>query len=180
MVASNWTNNSDELKEFLKKNMRVDGGMGNEAMEIALNHVNSQINAGVKVTQVLVIGDMSYNTRDEVIKKKKDHWNFSWGPAPQDKYADDEIDLLAASSVPIQTFAVSGGQFSEHYSKTISVFADIARRTNGSAQRLSVTDHDAKNKLFGILGSAVIEDVADGDATLRDELMKAYGQSFGK
>jgi hypothetical protein len=46
------------LIEFLNK-IRVDGGWGNEAIEVCFNHVNSL----PEVDQIIIIGDAAANNK---------------------------------------------------------------------------------------------------------------------
>ena len=60
-----------ELLEPFLNNIRVDGGMGNEAIELLYRHINLL----GEVDMVILIGDAPPNTADEVKKNREtDEW----------------------------------------------------------------------------------------------------------
>ncbi|CAF5016018.1 unnamed protein product, partial [Rotaria sp. Silwood1] len=60
---SPWETRADNLRTFMNT-INVEGGDGNEAIEIGLWHANNE-NTREKITQVILIGDAPPNTKDE-------------------------------------------------------------------------------------------------------------------
>jgi hypothetical protein len=72
------------LIEFLNK-IRVDGGWGNEAIEVCFNHVNSL----PEVDQIIIIGDAAANTKHET-KSRRASKKISW---EEKGYPDTSIEI---------------------------------------------------------------------------------------
>ena len=79
---STWERKPNNLRAFMSKR-RPNYGMGHEAIEIGLWHVNQEREAG-EVSQVILIGDMPPNTREE-LKSKRAEASFNGG----DKWAEE-------------------------------------------------------------------------------------------
>lgn len=67
LTFSHWANEKEphKITDFIES-VRAKDGQGNEAIEVGLWFVNQQIDEGVDVTQVLLIGDAKPNTEHEV------------------------------------------------------------------------------------------------------------------
>jgi hypothetical protein len=68
-----WTSNFNSLSHFLQSTLQIEGGEGNEAIEIGLWHANQEIlyNKGISLSMVIIIGDAPPNTLNEVKEKRK-------------------------------------------------------------------------------------------------------------
>ena len=68
---SGWSNDPNDLKKFLD-GVKASYGWGNEAIEIAFEHVNCLINEkGDNISQIILIGDAPPNTREQVKFKRE-------------------------------------------------------------------------------------------------------------
>ncbi|CAF2388000.1 unnamed protein product [Rotaria sp. Silwood2] len=65
---SPWETRADNLRAFMNT-INVEGGWGNEAVEIGLCHANKE-NQRENITQIILIGDAHPNTKAEVKQKR--------------------------------------------------------------------------------------------------------------
>ena len=65
LEISTFDNQGEVLKNFISKS-QVSGGWGNEAIEVALQYVNTLQN----VSEIILIGDVGGNTPQEVKTKR--------------------------------------------------------------------------------------------------------------
>lgn len=66
LQTTSFENRPQNLLAFWKE-VKVQGGMGNEALEVPFNYINSH----EEIDQVIVIGDAAANTEQETIDKRK-------------------------------------------------------------------------------------------------------------
>jgi hypothetical protein len=114
VAHSAWESSSTSLRNFMR-DMHATGGEGNEAIEAGLQYANS-ISGSVDsddqlLSQVVLIGDMPANTREEVAFKRtqaqgnnQHHWG---GLFAKPTFWEDEVELLAAKSIPVHAFYVA-------------------------------------------------------------------------
>ncbi len=62
---TNFETKSEPLVSWLNS-IKVDGGQGNEAIEVCFQHINSLD----KIHQCVIIGDAQANTRAETVSKR--------------------------------------------------------------------------------------------------------------
>jgi hypothetical protein len=109
LVSSPWESNPENLKAFMKQ-IGPDGGCGNEAIEIGFAHVNSELEKGVEVKQVILIGDMPPNTREQVIYNRNryaggdPYWSKSKYPKPTTW--EEELKKIHDKGIPVHAFYV--------------------------------------------------------------------------
>ena len=72
-ASPEWTSNPNSLTSFLNDELKVQGGQGNEAIEIGLQFANKEIknNKGVPLSMIIVIGDAAPNTVEDVQMKRE-------------------------------------------------------------------------------------------------------------
>jgi len=72
-ASPSWTSDTNALCHFLSRTLDIDGGEGNEAIEIGLWHANQEIinDNGIPLSMIIIIGDAPPNTVEEV-KMKRD------------------------------------------------------------------------------------------------------------
>jgi hypothetical protein len=127
LETSGWENNAVYLSSFLN-GIHVDGGWGNEAMEVALYDAANEAEFG-RVSQVLVIGDAPPNTAQEVThRRNSDRGQAYWS---RTKFAEQrlwstEVNRLVDRDVPIHTFYVDND--------AKKAFEEIARLSKGTSQ----------------------------------------------
>ena len=71
-IASTWESKPENLKNFMNK-ISVCGGLGPEAIEIGLWHLNKESETN-QINQVILIGDASSNTAQQVIDRRKNYY----------------------------------------------------------------------------------------------------------
>lgn len=138
---SSWESEPQNLKTFIDS-IQCNGGMGNEAIELGFAHVNDELGKG-DVSQVILIGDMPPNTREEVRLNRgcyDEYWRTTKYAVPT--YYEDELAKMVAKEVAVHCFYVhpaaeqsfehiagqSGGQCSEldiHSSAGAEMLTDI-------------------------------------------------------
>lgn len=79
-ASHGWSSNFNGLSHFLQSTLQIDGGEGNEAIEIGLWHANQEIldNKGIPLSMVIIIGDAPPNTLEEVKEKRKRAAKSTW------------------------------------------------------------------------------------------------------
>jgi hypothetical protein len=212
LIPSGWTNNSQELLSFLKEHgncvgggVSNMGGDGREAIELALQYVNSsgaiKAPAGASglgddddnstmATQVIIIGDASYNTMSPQ-DRKTPRWTTKF---PVVTTATSEINELRKKGVPVHVFHVkqapkAGGagkisrfEGSSKLQETFETeFRAVATRTSGQYFSLSQSESDENKAEFmrnaaGLILSDVEKDA--GKAKLLIEQFNAMVQKL--
>lgn len=145
LECSSWESSPVNLQHFLDK-QGPRGGEGREAVEIALWHANEE-HARQPLTQVVLIGDASPNTKEEVAAKRervqapdagflrsvlsfRPQGEAYWATTrfKQPTYWEDEAKKLAAARVPVLAFWLAHARWAR------SDFSALARLTGGSSQ----------------------------------------------
>ncbi|CAF2678980.1 unnamed protein product [Rotaria sp. Silwood2] len=87
--------------------INVEGGLGNETIEIGLWHTNKE-NERENITQVILIGDAPPNTKTEIDDKRKCHGEDYWKKTKcaQPTYYEDELAKLTSYKIPVHAFFV--------------------------------------------------------------------------
>ena len=99
---SSWETDAKNLKQFLGK-VECIGGWGREALEVGLFRATGEIEGGL--SQVIIIGDMPYNTGEDIVYKQNDeHGREYWDKnLPGIQKASVYVETLKASGIPIHT-----------------------------------------------------------------------------
>ena len=148
----------------------VEGGMGNEAVEIGFQHaVNEAKNCGnIPLRQVYLIGDMPPNTKEEVDSRRNSYqfWRGTKFEAPA--YWDSELAKLKQLNVQVNTFYLN--------TYCQPSFIDIANRTGGTSCLLDVTKPDSQEILLGLFIPNILKMIgeANGDVQLGQKMVAEY------
>jgi hypothetical protein len=167
---SSWESQANALRVYMD-NINVDGGLGNEAVEVGLAHVLAE-HAREKVDQVLLIGDMPPNTRAEVTSKRASYHSgeATWKQYPRFKdpvFTDDLVPQLKAADIPVQGFYVG--------TAARAAFEDISSKTGGKAMWLDINSSAGADSLIHCVCESVLLK-AGGDNG--KELVDAYRAQF--
>ncbi|KAJ9446346.1 Protein translocase subunit SecA [Diplonema papillatum] len=138
-VHSKWSSSAEPLLEFISP-VVVEGGYGEEAVELGLQHAANE-NEADGVSQVILMGDAPANPSDR------------W-PEMTTDYAR-EADRLAAKSVPVHTFVLAD------WARTN--FEDISKRTGGTSCSLDVNSPGASDIILNHWSTCVLEDIGGSD-----------------
>lgn len=183
---SEWESKSDKLRAFMDKT-NVQGGQGNEAIEIGLWYANKQIkNAGeIPVSQVFVIGDAPPNTRDEVEKKRvhESHWKGT--PYEVPTYWETEMKHLTDSGIPVYTFfivppRVDAGQRKRYVDILEPAFSKMTTN-GGTCQELDVNNEEKGQKMLtDLFTQQILNNIGEinGGADVAQRLVQSYKTSF--
>ncbi|ETO11722.1 hypothetical protein RFI_25649 [Reticulomyxa filosa] len=149
LQASPWESKPDNLRKFMET-VRADYGLGNEAIEIGLACVNTE--AGKEdVSQVILIGDMPPNKRQEVDKKRQIKGEHCWKGTKFSipTYYKKELDLLKQSNITVHAFYV-GEKAKRH-------FEAIARTSGGKCAELQINSDQGSEQLIDIVSTTILK-----------------------
>ncbi|CAF2542951.1 unnamed protein product [Rotaria sp. Silwood2] len=167
---SPWETKPDNLRAFMNK-IEVDGGWGNEAIEIGFWHANKE-HERENITQVILIGDAPPNKKDDVIQKREgfgeDYWKKTKFPQPI--YYEDELAKLTSSNIPVHAFYVARGAEEK--------FTEIATQTGGRCKMLDINSADGAKMLTDFITVEILRNV--GKSSNGDALAAAYENRYGK
>lgn len=162
---SSWETKADNLRVFMNS-INVEGGMGNEAIEIGLWHANKE-NERDHITQVILIGDAPPNTIDEVKQKRTHLGEAYWQKTrfAQNTYYEDELAKLISANVPVHAFFVA------NYAE--SVFRQIANRAKGRCELLDINYPSGADMLTNLVTEVILK-------SIRPDLVDEYRKTFVK
>ena len=144
--------------------------MGNEAVEIGLQHtVSEATNCGeVPLHQVFLIGDMPPNTRQEVDSRRASYNSWAGTKFATPAYWDVELQKLKAKGIPVYGFYVA------NYAQ--SAFADIASRSNGKSEYLDVNSANSQEILLKMFIPVILAKIgeASGSVELGKKMVAEY------
>ena len=170
LLTSTWESEPANIAAFVGQ-VHVAGGQGNEAIEVALQHVNSLKD----VTQVILIGDIGPNTVAEMQSKRLGcRHDWSKTPFATATNSDAEVAKLAAAHIPVHAFWVCRS--------AESAFQRIASQTGGQSRELDISSSEGAGMLKQLVVSAVLRDIGTrqgGSAAGGEELVRAYERLFG-
>jgi hypothetical protein len=164
---SPWSSRPQELQQFLES-VKPQGGMGNEAIEIAMWHVNQQ-HALAPIGQVLIIGDRPPNTREEVpVKRREGTWEGTQFAEPT--FFDDEFQTVVQNGIKVHAFYV--------HSKARQAFTAMSEQTNGDCQALDVDSPEAGEELTNLVTRHILNQ--QGGSAKGAALVAAYDAKYGR
>ena len=172
---STWERQPENLRAYMNR-IRVNGGQGREAVEIGLWHVNRELRAGT-VTQVILIGDMPPNTREEVAHKRRGSDHFAYWSNTQfaePTYYKYEMTNIVSAGVPIHALYVKDD--------AREVFKNIAKSTGGVTDALDIHSDKGAAMLTRLVTMRILEDVnkfVGGGSVGEKKLKEAYHSKYG-
>ena len=176
---SGWESDPNNLRQFMNS-VNPEGGLGNEAIEIGLWHVN-QIAESMKISQVILIGDMPPNTNNEVMEKRsrnfgESYWSNTIFARPTN--TDNELRLLIEKGIPVYTFFVKGGYGGD----AMPSFERIASITGGRSGRLDIDSQTGAEQLTQVVTERILEDLGGVELVeiYREKYVKGYVASPSK
>ncbi|CAF4095909.1 unnamed protein product [Rotaria sp. Silwood2] len=170
LQASPWETKSDNLRKFMN-NIDIEGGWGNEAIEIGLWYANKEYERE-PITQVILIGDAPPNTKTEVQSKRnhfgENYWkNTKFANAT---YYEDELAKLILKNIPVHGFFVDA--------RAEKSFKEIATKSRGRSEKLDINSPAGSQMLTDLVTEEILRNV--GGARNGDALVEAYRSKFGK
>ena len=170
LQASPWETKPDNLRTFMN-NIEVEGGWGNEAIEIGLWYANKEYERE-PITQVILIGDAPPNTKTEVQLKRnrfgEDYWkNTKFANAT---YYEDELAKLISNNIPVHGFFVDA--------RAEKSFKKIATKSRGRSEMLDINSPSGSQMLTDFVSEEILRNV--GGALQGNALVEAYRSKFGK
>jgi uncharacterized membrane protein YgcG len=179
--ASGWASDPETLFEFIDAT-HVDGGWGNEAIEMGLWHVNQEIAKKSAVSQVILIGDMPPNSKQEVQHKRESvesegmkggsYWEQKT-PFVDETFYKTELEKIAQQGIPIHA------RYLQKDAK--KAFEEMASRTGGTAGALDIDRAEGAEQLTGIFAASILKNIQDRKALAGQgttDLYQAYLNKF--
>jgi hypothetical protein len=164
---SPWSSRPHELQQFLEL-VKPTYGMGNEAIEIALWHVNQQ-HAIDPVGQVVIIGDMPPNTPSEVRARRRERsWEGTSFEVPTT--FDDELTKVIENEIKVHAFYVD--------SDAQAAFKSMSEKTGGESSSLDVNSPLAGEEMTSLVTRHIL--MQQGGATKGAALVDAYDRKYGR
>ncbi|CAF0744473.1 unnamed protein product [Adineta steineri] len=170
LQSSPWEIKPDNLRAYMNT-IKVEGGWGNEAIEIGLWHANKE-NERENITQVILIGDAPPNTKVEVEKKRAELGENYWQQTKfaQSTYYEDELAKLISNNIPVHAFYVE--QSAE------ATFRAIATKTKGRCEMLDINSSLGSKMLTDLVTEEILRSI--GGTTRGNALVDAYRKKFCK
>lgn len=170
---SPWETKPDSLRKFLEK-IQVEGGMGNEAIEIGLWHANNENKKDDSISQVILIGDAPANSKSEVkMKREGSPGEKYWSKtkfANQTHYSV-ELQHLKNDKVPVHAFYVASS--AQHN------FQEIAFSTGGRCEPLDINSGAGAAMLTNLVTEVILNKIGQENGK-GGALVDAYRNKFIK
>eukprot|EP00035_Acanthoeca_spectabilis_P015561 m.311601 g.311601 ORF g.311601 m.311601 type:complete len:3639 (+) comp16386_c0_seq3:125-11041(+) len=170
LQASPFASRPDDLTSFMT-GISANYGIGREAVEAGLWHVNHEVQQG-DVSQVLLIGDAPANQPAEVTANRSRRGESYWksdSRFAKPTTADVELSAIAKAKVPVHAYWVSGKNGWEK-----SFFEHVAKSTGGQSGFLDVNSEEGKVELTDLLSKKILETL---DKT--GKMVEAYNKKYG-
>ena len=170
LESSGWENKPENLCTFMNR-ISSQGGMGNEAIEIGLWHVNQEAAKRQELEfQCILIGDMPPNTKQEVGGKRERKGGSYWGGTrfALPTYYEDELQgMIKSRNIPIHAFFVR--------SSARNKFQEIAQATGGRCEELNINSPQGGERLTGLVTEEILRKAGGAQG---DQLVEAYRQKY--
>ena len=165
---SPWENSPENLKIFLES-IQCQGGLGNEALEIALWFANQEEN----INQIIILGDAGCNTKAEITRNRETFGESYWSKT---KYAnktfyETELEILQKKNVIINTFYLA--------QRAKNDFEKIAKACNGTSNFLDLLTEQkgikiSEKSLKTLTDSVTMEILRAINPNFADDYKKTY------
>ena len=170
---SPWETKPNNLWAFMSK-ISVQGGWGNEAIEIALFHANNEANSQLGVSQIILIGDAPANSNAEIDDKQtssfgKNYWKG--GKFAKATNYKEEMKKLKNKKIKIHAFYVDP--------RAQTNFQEIATFTGGNQAFLNVNDPvNGAEMLTNLVSEEVLRNVGEKHGGIGEDLVKCYRKAY--
>ncbi len=161
LQVSPWELKPDNLRIFIDS-ISSAYGMGNEAIEIGLWHVNQES----CVSQVILIGDQPPNTRSEVEAKRMKRGETYWSTTKyrEKTFYEDELLEIQEKNIPVHAFFVD--------SEAKQKFTEIANKTGGRCEALDINSDAGAEMLTHLVTEQIMDNIGGA------RLVSAYREKF--
>jgi hypothetical protein len=179
LQPSSFETDPTKLRSFIS-DVHSQGGQGNEAIEVglafAVNEHEQLVRNGQKLAQVIVIGDMPPNSKNEVKHKRDVNYgyftgSYTWNGTPFENptYWEDEIQKLQQMKIPVHAFYITNA--------AQSIFEEMANRTGGTSAFLPVMEPRGAEILTEFVTKEILRRSVP-NKVLGDELVEMYDRRF--
>ena len=169
LQSSQWETNAEHLRAFMD-NKDPEGGLGEEAIEIGLWHAVNESEQEEGVSQVILIGDMPAQSKEQVIARRQkhhseDYWNSKFGK-PTD--FEEQLNILFTKQIPVHAFYLH-----EDAKKN---FEEIALKTGGRCEKLDIQSEHGAEMLTDFITKEVLR--ISGGKDKGSELVSLYEKKY--
>ncbi|UJR17604.1 hypothetical protein I4U23_004500 [Adineta vaga] len=170
LQSSPWETKPHHLRAFMST-IDVDGGWGNEAIEIGFWHANKE-HEREPITQVILIGDAPPNSLGDVRAKRNCRGEHYWRNTrfAQSTYYERELDRLVENNIPVHAFYVE--------ERAREKFQEISKRTHGRCEMLDINSSLGSDMLTNLVTEEILNNI--GGQSKGKELVSAYRKKFAK
>ena len=128
-----------------------------------------QANQEEKLSQVILIGDASPNTKKEVKSRRNEHSTvWKWSKYNPPTFYLDELTILQSKKIPVHAFYVA-----ERAKKS---FTEIADTTGGKSEMLDIDSANGSETLTNLVNIEVLRNI--GGAPHGNDLVNAYKTKY--
>ncbi len=161
---SSWEKSPVRLKQYLDP-IKVEGGYGNEAIEIGLWHANCE-HSKKAISEVILIGDAAPNTKNQVESNRKIKGENYWANSVYSTktHWDKELNTLRKNDIPVHAFYLEYGAKAS--------FEKIAMYTNATHRKLDIDSSSGKDLLTDIITRRILDSIGGQD------LVNAYDREY--
>ena len=162
LEESTWEFKPQNLVHFLKA-IKVEGGDGNEAIEIGLFQANQETD----LSQVILIGDAPANTKEEVTSKRAKSYNNVWENSlryNKPTHYKKEMNLLKENGIKVHSFYVA--------ERAKDNFEEISSFTGGNCKCLDINSSKGSEDLMNLVNVEILNNIGGND------LVHSYNQIY--
>ena len=172
LQVSTWASSPPPLIEYIT-GVRSSGGMGNEAIEVALKHVNNEAQTKT-ITQVIIIGDAAANTRAEVDSRRRSYTLISQDARfASPVYFEQELQELCKKKIRINAFYIKDRGNAQRD------FERMASQSGGKSAALDVRSPAAVSVLTDIVSVNILQDIGRSmGGQNAEDLVNAYKTKY--
>lgn len=174
LQCSTWESEPINLRQFIASIAASGGTWMEEAVEIALWHVNHTA-GNTHIDQAILIGDAPPNTRDLVSRGRNSYKGESYWQSTEHfkepTFVDDQVTALVEKEIPVHAFHV--------HTAAATSFAKIAAATGGVSEALDINSSAGAERLTQLVTERILNNI--GGASLieayREKYVKGYVSS---
>ena len=162
---SSWETKPNALTPFLES-IAVEGGWGNEAIEVALSYANQQ-HEKEPISQIILIGDAPANSKRDVEVKRDRFGESYWSTtkfAAKTTYKE-EVAKLKQNGIPVHSFYMK--------ESTKENFTEISNATGGKCAPLDIYSDAGATALTNLVTEVLLKQIGEQNGR-GDELVEAF------
>ncbi|KAL4445289.1 hypothetical protein ABPG74_022102, partial [Tetrahymena malaccensis] len=165
---SPWESKPISLREFIKTINAHGGGDFEEAIEIGLQHANTE-NSLKPISQVILIGDAPSKSNEAIKRDRNQYRGESYWE--DSKFSEITHYKTEAFKLKLQSIPVHCFYLNESAQQNFQEISDI---TQGRCQKLDINSPNGSQQLTDVITESILESIGG------QQLVKSYQKIFGK